>query len=164
MIRHRGEVVTSATSGSAGYGLLTRMRHPKRGRAAQVSAPSVKSTVMSELDILSVGGEGDGVADGPVYAPFALPGERVQVSGLGERRELEAVLRASAERIVPACPHFGVCGGCALQHWEHGAYLAWKLERLRGTLALQRIETEILSPFAAGPGAAFLRTAATESR
>lgn len=104
-----------------------------------------------EVVIETIGGEGDGVAAGPIYVPFTLPGETVRATGGGERRELDAVLVASAERVEPPCPHFGVCGGCALQHWDHAAYLAWKLERLRKTLGLQRIETEILAPFAAPP-------------
>jgi 23S rRNA (uracil1939-C5)-methyltransferase len=96
-----------------------------------------------------MGGEGDGVAAGGVYVPFSLPGERIRASGAGDRRELVEVLQASADRAVPPCPHFGVCGGCALQHWAHEPYLAWKVERLRGTLAWQRLETEILPPYAA---------------
>jgi 23S rRNA (uracil1939-C5)-methyltransferase len=102
--------------------------------------------------IESIGGEGDGVAQGPVFAPYTLPGERVLVEGGGDRRELIEVLAPSVERVTPPCPHFGACGGCALQHWDHAPYLAWKVERLRGTLARQHIETEILTPFAAGPG------------
>jgi 23S rRNA (uracil1939-C5)-methyltransferase len=105
-----------------------------------------------EVVIEDVGGEGDGVAAGPVFAPFTLPGERVLVAGAGDRRELVEVLTASPERVAPPCPHFGACGGCALQHWDHAPYLAWKVERLRGTLARQHIETEILAPFAAAPG------------
>jgi 23S rRNA (uracil1939-C5)-methyltransferase len=105
-----------------------------------------------EVVIEDVGGEGDGVAAGPVFAPFTLPGERVLVAGAGDRRELVEVLAASPERVAPPCPHFGACGGCALQHWDHAPYLAWKVERLRGTLARQHIETEILAPFAAAPG------------
>jgi len=104
-----------------------------------------------EALIEAVGGEGDGVAAGPVYAPFTLPGERVRLRGRGERRDLVEVLAASADRVAPPCPHFGVCGGCALQHWAHAPYLAWKVERLAGTLARQRIETQILPAFAAGP-------------
>ncbi|MDO8800402.1 class I SAM-dependent RNA methyltransferase [Phenylobacterium sp.] len=104
-----------------------------------------------EVVIESIGGEGDGVAAGPIYVPFTLPGETVRATGGGERRDLDAVLTASAERVEPPCPHFGVCGGCALQHWDHTAYLAWKVERLRKTLGLQHIETEILAPFAAPP-------------
>jgi 23S rRNA (uracil1939-C5)-methyltransferase len=99
-----------------------------------------------------MGGEGDGVAAGPAFVPFTLPGERVLARGDGERRELVAVLDASAERIAPVCPHFETCGGCALQHWAHAPYLAWKVQRLAATLARERIETEILPPFAARPG------------
>jgi 23S rRNA (uracil1939-C5)-methyltransferase len=84
--------------------------------------------------------------------PFALPGERVRVQGAGERVQLLEVLQASVDRVEPLCPHFQACGGCALQHWAHEPYLAWKVERLAGTLARQRIETEILPAFAAGPG------------
>jgi 23S rRNA (uracil1939-C5)-methyltransferase len=105
-----------------------------------------------ELIIESVGGEGDGVAAGPVFVPFTLPGERVRAQGAGERRELLEVLQPSAERVAPPCPHFYACGGCALQHWDHAAYLAWKVHRLIGTLARQHIETEVLAAFAAGPG------------
>jgi len=105
-----------------------------------------------EFTIDSVGGEGDGVAAGPVFVPFSLPGERVMAQGAGERRELLEVLAPSPQRVEPVCPHFLTCGGCALQHWDHAPYLAWKVERLVGTLARQRIEAEILPPFAATPG------------
>lgn len=105
-----------------------------------------------ELVIESVGGEGDGVAAGPVFVPFSLPGERVRAQGAGDRRELLEVLAASAERVEPPCPHFFACGGCALQHWAHDPYLDWKVSRLVGTLARHRIETEVLPAFAAAPG------------
>ncbi len=104
-----------------------------------------------EAAIVEVAGEGDGVSDRGVYVPFTLPGERVRATGAGDRRELLEVLEASAERVTPPCPHFGVCGGCALQHWADAPYLAWKVERLRKTLALQHLETEILPPTAARP-------------
>jgi 23S rRNA (uracil1939-C5)-methyltransferase len=107
---------------------------------------------VSDVLIEAVGGEGDGVAAGPVYAPFTLPGERVRVAGKGDRRELVEVLEPSAERVEPPCPHFGVCGGCALQHWDHSAYLEWKVARLVATLSRERIEAEILPAYAAGPG------------
>jgi len=100
-----------------------------------------------------MGGEGDGVAAGPVFVPFTLPGERVVAQGSGERRTLAEVIEPSAERVTPPCPHFHACGGCALQHWAPAPYLAWKVERLAGTLARQHIETEILPAFAAQPGA-----------
>jgi len=113
---------------------------------------TVSSPAEVALAIESVGGEGDGVAPGPVFVPFTLPGERVVASGTGDRRELVRILEPSADRVPPPCPHFGACGGCALQHWADAPYLDWKVERLVATLARQRIETEILPPFAARPG------------
>ena len=131
------------------------MRGPRR---RQKGRPDARATTRSpsgppaEFTIESVGGEGDGIAPGPVFAPFTLPGERVLVRGAGERRDLLEVLEPSPQRIAPICPHFFLCGGCALQHWAHEPYLAWKVERLVATLARERIETEILPAFAAGPG------------
>jgi 23S rRNA (uracil1939-C5)-methyltransferase len=120
-------------------------------RRSSSPAQPAPSEPVAELAIEAVGGEGDGVAAGPVYVPFTLPGERVAARGRGERRELVEVLAASPERTAPPCPHFGLCGGCALQHWAHPSYLAWKVQRLAATLARQRIETEMLAPFAAPP-------------
>ena len=75
---------------------------------------------------------GDGVADtpdGPVFVPYTLPGETVEaerVPGHPDRRHLLRVETPSPERIEPVCPHFGVCGGCAIQHWTEALYRGWK--------------------------------------
>ena len=77
-----------------------------------------------ELDILDLSHDGRGVArvDGKaVFVTGALPGERVRArqtlrkKSFDEATTLE-VLRASPDRVEPRCAHFGVCGGCALQH------------------------------------------------
>ena len=128
------------------------MRSQKRRFKGARPDPRPPAGPPVELTIDGVGGEGDGVARGPIFVPFTLPGERVRAEGGGERRDLLEVLEPSAQRIDPACQHFFACGGCALQHWDHEPYLAWKIERLIGTLARERIETEILAPYAAGPG------------
>lgn len=104
-----------------------------------------------ETVIEAMGGEGDGVAPGPLYAPFTLPGERVRLAAGAERRDLVEVLSPSPDRVAPPCPHFGACGGCALQHWAHAPYLAWKVERLAATLAREGIETAFEPPFGAAP-------------
>ena len=58
--------------------------------------------------------------DGPLFVPFALPGELVRVIAEpgSDRAGLIEVLEPNPERVAPICPHFGVCGGCALQHLE----------------------------------------------
>jgi len=84
------------------------------------------------LTIAHIGHRGDGVADtaeGPVYVPFALAGEVVEAEpspGHPDRRHLLRVESASAERVAPICPHFGVCGGCQTQHWAMEPYREWK--------------------------------------
>jgi 23S rRNA (uracil1939-C5)-methyltransferase len=108
------------------------------------------------LDIAFMGGEGEGGAITPddrrIYVPLTLPGERVEAVCAGDRGTLLSVLQRSAERVEPPCPHFGTCGGCALQHWAPDAGVRWKVERLRQTLARERLETEFLPAFAARPG------------
>ncbi len=84
------------------------------------------------LTIDRIGHRGDGVvdtSDGPVFVPYALPGETVEVEpvpGHPDRRHLLRVEQPSPDRIAPLCPHFGVCGGCAAQHWSQARYRAWK--------------------------------------
>lgn len=107
---------------------------------------------LSELEIERIGAQGDGLAAGPIFVPLTLPGERVLARVEGDRGELVELLQASPERITPVSPHYGDCGGCSLQHWAHGPYLAWKAEQVRLALGRERIETEILDPFAAAPG------------
>lgn len=85
-----------------------------------------------QLKIARIGHRGDGIADsntGPVYVPFALSGETVTVEPVGghpDRRHLISVDHPSHERAAPVCKHFGVCGGCAMQHWSLAEYLLWK--------------------------------------
>ncbi|MCA6120938.1 class I SAM-dependent RNA methyltransferase [Bradyrhizobium sp. WSM 1704] len=102
------------------------------------------------LTIDHVGHRGDGVAiEGAqsIYVPYALVGERVEVAEIPgnhpDRRRLLRVERASAERITPFCPHFGVCGGCAIQHWSEAPYQAWKRNIVVETLAQARIDCEV---------------------
>jgi len=82
--------------------------------------------------ITRLGRRGDGIAEtpaGPLYVPYVLPGETAEVEawqGQPDRRRLLKVEVVSPERIAPICPHFGICGGCALQHWSTARYREWK--------------------------------------
>lgn len=84
------------------------------------------------LTISRLGHRGNGIADtpdGPVYVPYTLPGETVEVeavAGHPDRRHLLRVESASPERIAPVCPHFGICGGCQTQHRDFARYREWK--------------------------------------
>jgi 23S rRNA (uracil1939-C5)-methyltransferase len=115
------------------------MKRPEKTRPAPTPRQAPAAAAI-ELTILHLAAGGDGAArldDGSViHVPFALPGERVRAipDGPGHAR-LEAVLSASPDRVTPPCPHFGSCGGCALQHLADGAYAAWKQDRLRHALA-----------------------------
>jgi 23S rRNA (uracil1939-C5)-methyltransferase len=118
------------------------------------------------LDIRALGAQGDGVArfEGrEVFAPFTLPGERVRARLLGERAELIEVEAPSPGRAPPICPHFGLCGGCALQHFEADAYAAWKRDLVRGELAKAGIEAEV-EPIRAAPIPARRRATFTARR
>ena len=97
--------------------------------------------MVERLHIAKLGRRGDGIADtpaGPLYVPYTLPGETVEVEpwpGHPDRRVLSKVESASPDRIAPICPHFGTCGGCALQHWSSARYRAWKRGQVIEALA-----------------------------
>ena len=105
--------------------------------------------VVDRLVIDHVGHRGDGVAstDGvAVYVPYALGGETVEVArvaGHPDRRRLLAVEAASPERIASFCPHFTVCGGCAIQHWQMDRYRAWKRDLVIETLEHAKLDCEV---------------------
>lgn len=101
-----------------------------------------------ELEIARLGAQGDGVAegpDGPIFVPFTLPGERARVAidGESDHATLVDVLEPSPARVEPVCQHFGVCGGCALQHMENHAYLRWKREQVVAALNSRGLEAKV---------------------
>jgi 23S rRNA (uracil1939-C5)-methyltransferase len=106
------------------------------------------------LDILEIGVRGDGIAerDGERYfVPFTLPGEIVEAEPIGKRgdgvaAELVSVAAPSRERVPPPCAHFGVCGGCALQHWQHDAYTAWKAGLIERALKQRGVAAPAFEP------------------
>jgi 23S rRNA (uracil1939-C5)-methyltransferase len=106
--------------------------------------------VLERLVIDRLGHRGDGIAEtpaGPLYVPYVLPGETVEVEpipGHPDRRHAVRVEVESPERIAPVCPHFGVCGGCALQHWDTARYRAWK----RGLVVASLAQAGLAAPVA----------------
>jgi len=107
-----------------------------------------------------LGAQGDGLAShegSRVYVSGALPGEQVRArllcpAGDGMAAELLTVEDASAARVEPPCPHFGTCGGCALQHLALPDYRAWKRDRVRDALRRRGFgEPPIADTVAIGP-------------
>jgi 23S rRNA (uracil1939-C5)-methyltransferase len=105
--------------------------------------------VAEHLVVDHVGHFGDGVAlagGENVYVPYTLGGETVEVTpvaGHPDRRRLLQVEHASPERITPFCPHFGICGGCAIQHWETERYRAWKRNLVVEMLAHAKLDCDV---------------------
>src|SRR5262249_57844435 len=105
--------------------------------------------VVDRLAIVRLGHRGDGIADGadgPIYVPYTLPGETIETEPWPDhpdRRHLVRVDAPSPERIAPICPHFGTCGGFALQHWETARYRAWKRGLLVTALCQAGIEAAV---------------------
>ncbi len=108
--------------------------------------------MVERLAIDHVGHLGDGVAlvDGQsIFVPYALGGETVDVAPVTghhpDRRQLVRIERASPERIEPFCQHFGVCGGCAIQHWDAERYRDWKRKLVVAALTLAKIDCDVAS-------------------
>ena len=106
--------------------------------------------MVERLVIDHVGHLGDGVAlsnGQPIYVPYTLPGETVEVTAAPghhpDRRQLVQVEKASAQRIAPFCQHFGTCGGCAIQHWQAEPYREWKRGLVVASLAQAGIDCEV---------------------
>jgi 23S rRNA (uracil1939-C5)-methyltransferase len=123
---------------------------------------------VQEADIVDLAHDGRGVAriDGKaVFVDGALPGERVRLRVFKRRRQLDEaglvdVLIASPDRVVPACAHFGVCGGCSLQHLSAAAQLAAKERQLLDNLErIGRVRPERLLAPLRGPAWAYRRRA-----
>ena len=121
-----------------------------------------------EADIVDLTHDGRGVARDAGKAVFvdgALPGERVRIRVSKRRRqfdeaELVEVLIASPDRVAPACAHFGICGGCSLQHLAASAQVAAKERQLLDNLQrIGRVRADrVLAPLR-GPDWSYRRRA-----
>ena len=95
------------------------------------------------LKVESLDLDGQGVAHDAegkvVFIEGALPGEEVQVQvhrrkNNWEQATMTALRSESAQRVAPHCRHFGVCGGCKMQHLHVSAQIATKQRALEDAL------------------------------
>jgi 23S rRNA (uracil1939-C5)-methyltransferase len=125
----------------------------------------LKLGAIQEATVVDLAHDGRGVArvDGKaVFIEGALPGERVTFRVFKRRKHLDEaglvqVQTASPDRVVPKCIHFGLCGGCSLQHLAPAAQLAAKERQLLDNL--ERVRPKQLLPPLRGPDWAYRRRA-----
>ena len=94
-----------------------------------------------DMDARGVGhlANDDGSPGKVIFVEGALPGERVSFETTKKKKNWEAgrmtvLHRESSMRVKPRCPHFGVCGGCSMQHMEPSAQVAVKQRVLEDNL------------------------------
>jgi 23S rRNA (uracil1939-C5)-methyltransferase len=114
-----------------------------------------------QLHIESVDHEGQGIARDPegktVFVDGGLAGELVEVRITRKKPNydkavVESVITASASRVTPRCPHYGVCGGCSMQHLDARAQVAVKQRVLEDNLQrIGNVTPEIVFPAIEGP-------------
>ena len=110
--------------------------------------------------IESLDHEGKGIArlEGKtIFVEGALTGETVEFSSYRKKPSFEQatttrIIRESSLRVTPKCAHFGVCGGCSMQHLDPSAQAAVKQRVLEDNLwHLSRVKAETLFPAIYGP-------------
>jgi len=95
-----------------------------------------------------------------IFVEGALPGEHVEFVSFRKKPSFEVasterILKASPYRVAPRCPHFGVCGGCSMQHLDSTAQVAAKQRVLEANLwHLARLHAgQLYSPIYGAPWA-----------
>lgn len=99
---------------------------------------------IERIAITGIGSELQGVgrlADGrAAFVPGSIPGETVDIEILRDKgrfceASLVEVVAPSPDRVVPECPHFGVCGGCQGRHMRYARTLELKRQQVADALA-----------------------------
>lgn len=107
---------------------------------------------MERFEITHLGHRGDGVAEGPLYAPLTVPGDVIRAVADGDRLTDIRIDQPSDMRVKPLCRHFKSCGGCALQHISDDFVADWKTTIVRDLLNSVGLETDI-KPIDTSPAA-----------
>ncbi len=153
---------------------VVHVPHKRQGNTAveTATAPSMargpRLNPIAEARAESFSHDGRGVARVNGKATFiegALPGETVRFRYQNRHRSydngrLVEVVTPSPDRVTPRCPHFGVCGGCSLQHMSPEAQLTAKQQVLVEQLErLGKVKPETWLAPLAGPAWGYRRRA-----
>ena len=119
---------------------VSRVSRLRPGKEAALSRSESDQTRFVQIEKPVYGGNFLARDEGKaIFVPLVLPGEQARVRVIDDKRgyataELEELAVSSAQRIAPACPHFGPCGGCQYQHADYKTQLQFKQAVLRETL------------------------------
>jgi 23S rRNA (uracil1939-C5)-methyltransferase len=116
--------------------------------------------------------EGEGIVKGgkAAFVGGALPGEVIRFRRVRRHRghdegQLLEVIEASADRVTPRCVHFGICGGCALQHLSADRQIELKEQELRDALErVAKVTAQVWLPPLRGPQWGYRRRARLGAR
>ncbi len=106
---------------------------------------------------LSKRGEGMAIAScGVITVPFTLPGETAEIELIPTKDknwgQLIGITDASSSRVESQCQHYGVCGGCSLQHLDTSTYTAFKKSQVTNTLSAYGLDPQVVTdPIVIGP-------------
>lgn len=122
--------------------------------------------VRARIESLTHDGRGVTHIEGKtVFVDGALAGEVVEFQYIGRQRRYDeaktlTVIEASADRVLARCAHFGVCGGCALQHVREAAQIEAKQKSLLDDLErIGRVKPKHVLPPLTGPSWGYRRKA-----
>ncbi len=98
---------------------------------------------MTQYRIERLGHHGDGIAEGPLFAPLTLPGEEVTGTVDGTRLTNVKIVTPSEDRVAAPCSHFKSCGGCQLQHASDAFVAEYKVNIVKTALASHGLSAEM---------------------
>jgi len=130
----------------------------RRNRNKARQNPADNPILQATIESLDQEGRGVAHVDGKtIFIDGALPNEKVTYQAIRIKPSYEVanvveVLKQSNQRVTPKCPHFGLCGGCKLQHLDANAQVAAKQRLLENDLKhIGKVKAENILPPLYGP-------------
>ena len=115
------------------------------------------STEVVTAQKLLYGGEAFALSEGKVvFVPGLLPGEVAEIQILQEKKDYNAavplkILKPSAYRVQPFCPHYGECGGCNMQHIDYAYQLQLKRDMLQDIFEKAKVSLPVIETVSGSP-------------
>ena len=134
------------------------MSYMRRSRNKAFKNPAENPILSATIESLDQEGRGVAHVEGKtIFIDGALPNEKVtyqsqRIKPSYEVANVVSILKQSNQRVTPKCPHFGLCGGCKLQHMDANAQVAAKQRLLENDLwHIGKVKPDNLLPPLYGP-------------